>query len=91
MITQVGVRAAQAIGVKDAFTAASSTDSNTPIALGIPAITVGGGGIGGGSHAPQEWFSPLNAWRGPQNTLLAILALVGVDGLSDPLLPKRSR
>lgn len=91
VITQVGVRAAQALGIKDAFTAASSTDSNTPIALGIPAITLGGGGIGGGSHAPQEWFSPLNAWRGPQNTLLAILALVGIDGISDPLLPKRPR
>ncbi len=91
LITQVGVRSAQALGVKDFFIGASSTDSNTPIALGFPAVTLGGGGIGGGSHAPLEWFSPLNAWRGPQNTLLAILALVGVEGVSEPMLPKRAR
>ena len=91
LITQVGVRSAQALGVKDFFIGASSTDSNTPIALGIPAVTLGGGGIGGGSHAPQEWYSPLNAWRGPQNTLLALLALVGVEGVSEPLLPKRAK
>ena len=91
LITQVGVRSAQALGVKDFFIGASSTDSNTPIALGIPAVTLGGGGIGGGSHAPQEWYSPLNAWRGPQNTLLAMLALVGVDGVTEPLLWKRSQ
>lgn len=91
LITQVGVRAAQSLGIKDIFIAASSTDSNTPIALGVPAVTLGGGGIGGGAHAPQEWYSPLNAWLGPQNTLLAILALVGVDGVSEPLLPKRIR
>ena len=83
VMTQVGVRAGQAMGIKDFFIGASSTDSNTPIALGIPAVTLGGGGIGGGSHAPQEWFSPLNARRGPQNTLLAILALAGVDGVSE--------
>ena len=91
LITQVGVRSAQALGVKDFFIGASSTDSNIPIALGVPAVTLGGGGIGGGSHASQEWYSPLNAWRGPQNTLLAMLALVGVDGVTEPLLPKRAK
>lgn len=91
LITQVGVRAAQSLGVKDFFIGGSSTDSNTPIALGIPAITLGGGGVGGGSHSPGEWYSPLNAWRGPQNTLLAALALVGVEGVSEPLLVKRGR
>lgn len=91
LMTQVGVRAAQALGVKDFFIGPSSTDSNTPIALGVPAVTLGGGGIGGGSHSPGEWYSPLNAWRGPQNVLLAVLALVGVDGVSAPLLPPTVR
>ncbi|WP_332775748.1 M20/M25/M40 family metallo-hydrolase [Polaromonas sp.] len=71
--------------------AASSTDSNLPISLGIPAVTLGGGGVGGGSHGPSEWFSPVNAWLGPQNTLLTVLSLVGVDGVTAPLLPKRVR
>jgi tripeptide aminopeptidase len=91
LISQVGVRSAQFLGIKDFSITASSTDSNTPIALGIPAITLGGGGIGGGSHSPGEWYSPLNAWLGPQNTLLATLALVGVDRVSEPLLLKRTR
>ena len=55
---------------------ASSTDSNLPISPGIPAVTLGGGGVGGGSHEPGEWFSPVNAWLGPQNTLLTVLSLV---------------
>jgi tripeptide aminopeptidase len=91
MIAQVGVRAAQSLGIKDFSLAASSTDSNTPIALGIPAVTLGGGGIGGGSHSPGEWYSPFKAWLGPQNTLLATLALIGVDGVAEPLLLTRKR
>ncbi len=91
VMTLVGLRSTMALGVKEPFTAASSTDSNTPIALGIPALTLGGGGIGEGAHAPGEWFSPLNAWLGPQNTLLTTLALVGVEGVSEALLPKLAR
>jgi tripeptide aminopeptidase len=68
---------------------ASSTDSNLPISLGIPAVTLGSGGVGGGSHGPGEWYSPVNAWLGPQSQLLTILSLVGVDGATQPLLPKR--
>jgi tripeptide aminopeptidase len=91
LITQVGVRSAQSLGIKDFSLVASSTDSNTPIALGIPAVTLGGGGIGGASHSPGEWYSPLKAWLGPQNALLAVLALTGLDGVTEPLLPKRAR
>ena len=39
----------------------SSTDSNVPMALGIPAITIAGGGSGGGAHSPGEWFIPLDS------------------------------
>jgi tripeptide aminopeptidase len=89
MITQVAVRASNQFGVKEVAVQASSTDSNTPISLGIPAITIGGGGTGGGSHSPQEWYAPVNAWLGPQRALLTVLALVGIDGANEPLLPKR--
>jgi tripeptide aminopeptidase len=68
---------------------ASSTDSNLPISLGIPAVTLGSGGVGGGSHGPGEWYSPVNAWLGPQSQLLTVLSLVGLDGVTQPLLPKR--
>jgi tripeptide aminopeptidase len=89
LMVQTAVRAAQSFGIKDFFIGASSTDSNLPIAIGVPAVTLGGGGISGGAHSPQEWYSPLNAWRGPQQTLLTTLMLVGVEGVSEPLLQKR--
>ena len=51
----------------------SSTDSNIPISLGGPAITMGGGGRSGNAHSLDEWFEPANAWKGPQTVLLTIL------------------
>lgn len=51
----------------------SSTDSNIPISMGIPAITMGGGGKSDNAHSLAEWFEPANAWKGPQTVLLTIL------------------
>ena len=49
-----------------------STDSNLPMSLGIPAITVSGGGRSDNAHSLEEWFEPTNAWQGPQTVLLTI-------------------
>ena len=84
-------RAVATVGGEVKSIAASSTDSNLPISLGIPAVTLGSGGVGGGSHGPGERFSPINAWLGPQSTLLTVLSLVGVDGVTQPLLARRQR
>jgi acetylornithine deacetylase/succinyl-diaminopimelate desuccinylase-like protein len=70
--------------------AASSTDSNLAMSLGIPAVTIGGGGEGGGQHSLGEWYKPTDAHLGPQNALLTILTLAGLAGVSDPVLPRRS-
>ena len=78
------------LGLEAKSIAASSTDSNLPISLGIPAATLGGGGQGSGSHSPGEWYQPVNAWQGPQKLLLTVLGLVGVQGSSAPLLPVRA-
>jgi acetylornithine deacetylase/succinyl-diaminopimelate desuccinylase-like protein len=51
-----------------------STDANFPISLGIPAVTVGGGGRADNHHSLDEWFEPADAWKGPQMVLLTILA-----------------
>ena len=64
----------------------SSTDSNVPMSLGIPAITLSGGGEGGGAHSPEEWFAPTDSHLGPQTILLTILALAGIEGVAEPLL-----
>ena len=64
----------------------SSTDSNVPMSLDIPAITLSGGGDGGGAHSPDEWFSPVDSHLGPQTILLTILALAGIEGVAEPFL-----
>lgn len=56
----------------------SSTDANLPLSLGIPAISLGGGGRGGGSHTLAEWYESEGRELGMKRILLTILALAGV-------------
>ena len=44
----------RAFGLQPTFSV-SSTDSNIPMSMGIPALTIGRGGPGGRSHSPDEW------------------------------------
>lgn len=67
----------------------ASTDSNIAMSLGIPAVTIGGGGEGGNWHSRNEWYKPTNAWHGPQNALLTVLMLTGLDGVTKPALQVR--
>ena len=67
----------------------ASTDSNIAMSLGIPAVTIGGGGEGGNWHSRNEWYKPTDAWMGPQNALLTVLMLSGLDGVSKPALAVR--
>ncbi len=53
----------------------SSTDSNIPMSLHIPAITIGGGGNGAGTHALTESFDTADAWLGTQRAVLLAVAL----------------
>lgn len=58
---------------------ASSTDANYPMSLGIPSITIDGGGDGGGAHSLGEWYEDgREGWKGPQWALLLVLSLAGV-------------
>jgi hypothetical protein len=52
-----------------------STDSNLPISLGIPALTIDTGGHGSGAHSEAETFDTTDAWRGTQRALLLAVAL----------------
>jgi tripeptide aminopeptidase len=54
-----------------------STDSNVPIALGIPAVTIGRGGAGGGNHSLREWWANDNGHLAIQRALLVTLAEAG--------------
>jgi hypothetical protein len=70
--------------------AGASTDSNLAMSLGIPAVTIGGGGEGGNWHSLNEWYRPTDAYLGPQNALLTLLMLAGMEGVSAPVLPRRA-
>jgi acetylornithine deacetylase/succinyl-diaminopimelate desuccinylase-like protein len=57
----------------------ASTDANIPLSAGVPAVSIGVGGEGGGAHTPGEWFAPDGRDLGLKRVLL-ILALL----LKDP-------
>ncbi|MBA3514800.1 MAG: M20/M25/M40 family metallo-hydrolase [Pyrinomonadaceae bacterium] len=56
----------------------ASTDSNVPISLSLPAITLGGGGTSGNSHTIDEWYDPREREAGLKRALLVILGMVRV-------------
>jgi acetylornithine deacetylase/succinyl-diaminopimelate desuccinylase-like protein len=58
----------------------SSTDSNVPMGLGIPAVTVSGNATGGRAHAPDEWIGTEKAKnvRLKRILLAAIVATAGM-------------
>lgn len=87
-LVQVAALAYEAVGSPIQELRTSSTDSNIPMSIGIPAITIGGGGNSGGAHSPEEWYSPENSHQGPQLAFLMVLGLVGLEGVSVPLMPR---
>jgi tripeptide aminopeptidase len=69
-----------ALAVTRLFTSAEplregSTDANVPMSLGIPALTIGGGGSGSGAHALTESYNTKDSWTGTQRGLLLAVAL----------------
>ena len=52
-----------------------STDANVPISLGVPAITIGGGGSAAGAHTTLESFDSTDSWVGTARALLLTFAL----------------
>jgi tripeptide aminopeptidase len=54
----------------------SSTDANIPLSLGIPAVSIGAGGQGGGAHTTAEWFHPEGRELGLRRILLALCGLL---------------
>ena len=88
-IVQAAWAATEAIGLVPEFGPASSTDANLPLSMGIPAIRICGGGAEGHNHSLDEWYNPANGYRGPQKVFMTLLGLVGVEGLTQPMLAKR--
>jgi tripeptide aminopeptidase len=58
----------------------ASTDANIPLSLGIPALSIGAGGDGGGIHTRGEWYDASGRELALKRILL--LLLLALDHLS---------
>ncbi|MGI9076289.1 MAG: peptidase dimerization domain-containing protein, partial [Gemmatimonadaceae bacterium] len=76
-IVRVAQDAQRSLGIPVSSTEASSTDANIPMGLGIPAITIDGGGTGGGAHSLAEWYDDgADGFLGPQWAALILAMLM---------------
>ena len=76
-IVRAAIECSRALGIEPRLDC-SSTDSNIPISLGIPAITVGVGGISGNCHSLSEWYEPAGRELGLKRLVLMSAALAGL-------------
>jgi tripeptide aminopeptidase len=53
----------------------ASTDANIPLSRGVPALSLGAGGEGGGIHTRGEWYDARGRELGMRRILLLLLAL----------------
>jgi len=76
-LVQNALASLRQIGV-DPELVASSTDSNIPISLGIPAVTISRGGVSRDAHAPAESWENVDAHLAIQSALLLLTAEAGL-------------
>lgn len=72
-LIQRAIAALGPFGVEPAITR-GSTDSNIPISLGIPAVTIGRGGSADWAHSLLEWWANIDGHKAIQYILLFLLA-----------------
>jgi len=73
-IVLAAVSVTRALGIQPRLDE-GSTDANIAISLGIPAVTIDGGGSGAGAHTINETFDTTNSWQGTARALLLAIAL----------------
>ncbi len=73
-IVQTAIAVSKALGIAEVLSEGSS-DSNVPMNMGIPAITIGGGGQGSGAHSLGETFDSRGSVQGTQRAILLAIAL----------------
>lgn len=73
-LVQTAVAATRAVGHEHQL-ACASTDANVPIALGVPAVALGGGGRSGDAHLPTEWYENDKGALGIVRALLVTAAM----------------
>jgi tripeptide aminopeptidase len=78
-IVQTSTAVIRAFGMNPTYST-GSTDSNIPISMGIPAITIDCGGLGGRVHALDEWLdlSKSTSVRGIHIAMGTLLVLAAI-------------
>jgi len=74
-LVRLAAAATRALGSRPRFDC-SSTDSNIPISQGVPAITIGAGGLSANSHTLDEWYDPRGRELALRRALLVLLGTV---------------
>ncbi len=76
-LIQRAMAATDEFGIKPRLTT-GSTNSNIPISLGIPAVTIGRGGRGGKGHSLEEWWLNQAGARAVKLAALVTLLEAGI-------------
>lgn len=76
-IVQKAIAVTQSFGITPQLQL-SSTDSNLPISLGVPAVTLSRGGRGAGAHSLFEWWENADGHIGIQIAMLTVLLEAGL-------------
>jgi acetylornithine deacetylase/succinyl-diaminopimelate desuccinylase-like protein len=80
-IVVAAAKAAKELGLGRLRPVATSSDSNYPMSIGVPAITINAGGDDAGSHSLDEWYDDgVDGFLGPQFTAVLIAIIVGLKG-----------
>lgn len=85
-IVQAMYTVIQDSGIEPKFGNGGNTNANPPIAKGIPAVCVGGGGKAGLVHTTKEWWDSTDACKGPQLIFYFANLLAGIEGISESIL-----
>jgi acetylornithine deacetylase/succinyl-diaminopimelate desuccinylase-like protein len=80
-LVRAAIEATYAAGCEPELSLAS-TDANVPVALGIPAIAIGGGGLGGDAHTLDEWYENADGFRGVARALAIVVAAASLDDVA---------
>jgi hypothetical protein len=72
-----GAQVAAAHARSTPWLASSFTDANVPMSLGIPAVTVVGGGEAEQAHTTEKWYRNVLGVEGVQRELYTVLLAAG--------------
>ncbi|MCC8193084.1 MAG: M20/M25/M40 family metallo-hydrolase [Deltaproteobacteria bacterium] len=86
VIVQTAVAAGKYLELEADTAQTASTNANIPMSRGIPALTLGYGGTSRGVHSLGESWEPADGYRAAQKALLTLLALAGLEGVTEPLV-----